>query len=119
MADYSKIDLGFLVLALCKAVQELSAENERLQLIVDGKTFVTQELASPWISVKEYKPEIGQKVFVYCVDAPGNTYMEVMTFDWDMHGGYCWYEQDGDFWGGEVTHWMPLPSPPQEAQEEP
>ena len=139
VTDYSKADLGFLVLALCKAVQELSAENERLQLVVDGKTFVTRELANPWVSVKERLPEDHVPIIVkvegtseslvgYYFKGNGwfygwnNAGSYFLTSDWMARGpNYGGHPiLGGDFQKKPfVTHWAPLPSPPQEAQEKP
>ena len=96
--------MPFRLLALCKAVQELSAENERLQLIVDGKTFVTQELSSPAELAKE-RDELRDALYK----------LTDYTYDYAIPGG------DGKLQAlrahASAVMAMLLPSPPQEAGE--
>ena len=71
-----------------------------------------------WISVKDRLPEVGEFVLVaHKVDygfGIGNTLVDTALFQPDgfSGGGY------GNFLDGpcstEVTHWMPLPEPPEE-----
>lgn len=68
-----------------------------------------------WISVEDEKPDIGQYVLVYHKD--GN--MQCAQYS---RSGY----DDRDLWGldyyyegqKEITHWMPLPEPPEEVRDE-
>jgi len=65
-------------------------------------------LCNPWISVEDELPRWGY-VIAFRPDAPkGN---EVATVQYNPHhlGFY------GNF---EVTHWMPLPKPPKEGNDE-
>jgi hypothetical protein len=61
--------------------------------------------ADRWISVKERLPENGQRVLVYYRNQIGETCD--ITETRYVAGGYI------GFWGGGVTHWMPLPEPPE------
>jgi len=60
-----------------------------------------------WISVKERLPEMDKVVLV------SNGILVYPSHRGISDEGYCWYN-----WGGisekeDVTHWMPLPEPPQ------
>lgn len=56
---------------------------------------------SEWISVKDKTPEYGAVVLVW--DDGGFAYIDTWV-------GHTW-KYGGDF---GVTHWMPLPEPPEE-----
>ena len=69
----------------------------------------SKQLASKWIPVTERLPEVGQRILVYC---------ESKTIE--MHITTCTY-MAGRFGSKQfsrhvrnVTHWMPLPEPPEE-----
>lgn len=61
-----------------------------------------------WISVKDRLPEKGTYVAVYYGKFTGNI-VDVMAWD-----GEAWYKtalrEDAEW----ITHWMPLPEPPEE-----
>jgi hypothetical protein len=58
---------------------------------------------STWISVKDRLPVDGQTVMVYYNEPFQGKYVSVWT-----------YEKSNRFWiDGTVTHWMPLPEPPE------
>jgi hypothetical protein len=68
-----------------------------------GHTFSIEYLAPRWISVEERLPEKHIGVIARCKDK----YIDMMTYDgrhWNWNGRH----QDS------VTHWMPLPEPPEE-----
>ena len=81
-----------------------------------------------WISVKERLPDIGQIVLTYCNDR-GAEYKVLRRAFSDLYKaaglGDGWYwesidymtEYPDEFGNGEVTHWMPLPDPPEVADE--
>ena len=60
-----------------------------------------------WISVKDRLPEPGEYILVYC---PTRKYAPVWL-GWYWEDFFYLFEQDDD----DVTHWMPMPKPPQEA----
>jgi hypothetical protein len=69
---------------------------------------------SEWISVKDRYPSLGSKVLVWFGDEV-QPYMDCWTYTGD--NGYfrlprkrCYYAQTHQC----VTHWMPLPAPPEE-----
>ena len=63
---------------------------------------------SEWISVKDRMPEEGVDVLVY-----GDIYLNRKGADIDFvdkeSGNFFYYDE------GEVTHWRPLPEPPESA----
>ena len=61
-----------------------------------------------WIPVEERLPEEKQRVIVRC-ERVGT------SVGWILWGG--WMTDIGPH-AGEVTHWMPLPSPPKEASHD-
>lgn len=82
---------------LSDRITELTLENERLRKIV----LATQQ----WISVKDRLPNFDQTVLAYS----GKEWGIGLAF---LHDDEKWYGDCGD-----VTHWMPLPAPP-EAEDE-
>ena len=59
-----------------------------------------------WVSVKNKKPELGERVLATDGAFVGEGYM-------DCYGVWC--RPNGMRWNmleSEVTHWMPLPAPP-------
>lgn len=80
----------------------------------DIPTLIKEAEKKRWISVKERLPEIGAPVLVYC---PGVHTVRIGTHHFvtsivDFHErGPIW---DARFCNREVTHWMPLPKPPEQ-----
>lgn len=64
---------------------------------------------SDWISVKDRMPEEGVEVLVY-----GDIYLNRKGADVDFvdreSGNFFYYDE------GEITHWRPLPEPPESAE---
>ena len=58
---------------------------------------------SKWIKCSERMPELGATVLVY-MDAPVHSSTDYAVAIYDKYG----------FSRSRVTHWMPLPEPPQE-----
>lgn len=64
-----------------------------------------------WISVKDRLPDRKEDVYLCCVDSlafPGTQYIRILKF----YGDGTWR------YGRNVTHWMPLPEPPKEEENE-
>ena len=62
-----------------------------------------------WIPVNERLPELYQPVLV-CVEMIGKGRMYGVDYRLD---NITW-AKSGEFWKLQVTHWMPLPEPPEE-----
>ena len=62
---------------------------------------------SEWISVKERLPDIETWVLVHCVNGKITSDLRIAPFGKFMISPVY----------GEVTHWMPLPEPPEEAEK--
>ena len=68
-----------------------------------------------WISVEERLPETDDFVIVAVLDERGDTPYQYTDFGWYLDAARCWIvnaEQRRD-----ITHWMPLPAPPEEETE--
>ncbi|WP_425293306.1 DUF551 domain-containing protein [Escherichia coli] len=98
-----------------KAVQWLQAcdgnrvqeyvKLERLQNALSGNSPVTPD---GWISCSERMPKGYADVLV-----TDGEHVEVKW--WDESGYWnSWTELNSDIFADEITHWMPLPEPPQE-----
>lgn len=63
-----------------------------------------------WISVKDRLPERADDYLVYFDDG----FITTTSYTADENG-----EMDWELWAGsgEPTHWMPLPEPPKEREE--
>lgn len=77
-----------------------------------------------WISCSERMPEMGERqCYVLAADFKNNYPPNIPNTqvgvygDWFNDGNPTWDDGDGeDLYLKEVTHWMPLPEPPQEAK---
>ena len=70
-----------------------------------------QETFDGWISVKDRLPEDETEVIIFVQHKIG----WYRVFGW--HDEYGWHSSAEEFGDGEsdfVTHWMPLPEPPEE-----
>ncbi|EZJ98341.1 hypothetical protein AB71_1043 [Escherichia coli 1-182-04_S1_C3] len=78
-----------------------------------------------WIPVSERMPEMGEKQrYVLAADFKNNYWPNIPNTqvgvygDWFDDGNPTWDDGDGeDLHLKEVTHWMPLPEPPQEVNQ--
>lgn len=66
-----------------------------------------QAKQSPWISVKDRLPEIGDPVLIRLKD--GTVRLAYLDTDNDI-ATYFWNYNYGTISGWDVTHWMPIPS---------
>lgn len=79
-----------------------------------------------WIPVSERMPEMGeQQCYVLAADFKNHYWPNIPNIqvgvygDWFDDGNPTWDDGDGeDLHLKEVTHWMVLPNPPQEAQDD-
>ena len=65
--------------------------------------------AAEWISVKDAKPDAGQKVTIY-IDALGGGLVDTATYRGGRFADTRW-----NFMPEQVTHWMPLPGEPEKS----
>ena len=78
-----------------------------------------------WISCSERMPEMGERqCYVLAADFKNNYPPNIPNTqvgvygDWFNDGKPTWDDGDGeDLYLKEVTHWMPLPEPPQEVNQ--
>lgn len=78
---------------------------------VEGGLVGIRTVESPiprWIPVKEKLPEDGKNVLVHVTNPAGWWNVDV---DWRTEGGWA-VNADSDW--HIVTHWMPMPEPPEE-----
>lgn len=88
---------------------------------VNGNSPVTQD---GWISCSDRMPEMGERqCYVLAADFKNNYPPNIPNTqvgvygDWFNDGNPTWDDGDGeDLYLKEVTHWMPLPEPPQEVK---
>ncbi|EHZ4701748.1 DUF550 domain-containing protein [Escherichia coli] len=93
----------------------------RLHIKEPGNSPVTPD---GWISCSELMPEMGERqCYVLAADFKNNYPPSIPNTqvgvygDWFNDGNPTWDDGDGeDLHLKEVTHWMPLPEPPQEAK---
>nr|DAE22754.1 MAG TPA: Protein of unknown function (DUF551) [Siphoviridae sp. ct2hZ16] len=67
---------------------------------------------SEWISVKDRLPEVRRIVLAY--DAQTND----INFAFRERGSGNFVDCNSDYYLNTITHWMPLPKPPKETNDE-
>ena len=121
-----------IALTVGKLRVELEAAKKRiaeLEAELVSQTYKLHELSgnSPvtpnsWISCSERMPEMGERqCYVLAADFKNNYPPNIPNTqvgvygDWFNDGNPTWDDGDGeDLYLKEVTHWMPIPEPPQE-----
>ena len=91
---------------MCRACDTADA----MDIICDTPAADVQP-APQWISVKERLPEIGRSVLIYYPKWDGDEIQVAKLEDDRMMFDIC---GEFDIGTGVVTHWMPLPEPPNE-----
>ena len=103
------------IAALQQEIEKLRAQNEQLR---EAAALVTKESAEllerRWIPVEERLPELDELVLVIASGKPKENItldnaVELATLYSD---GWC-LEMWPEWTGATVTHWMPLPEPPE------
>ena len=98
------IELLTAPILMTESVEESLADH----LIDNGVTI------QKWISVKERLPELHTKVL--CCGIKGGRFIaELGTWGHEKH--LCWDKKNGKGCP-TVTHWMPMPKPPKEENDE-
>ena len=102
---------------------ELHAEISKWPDSVMYKDWVQSAIATAptvptywqWVSVEDEWPDIGQYILVYHKDGVMQC-AQYLISGYDDRGLWVldhYYEEQG-----EITHWMPLPEPPEEVQDD-
>jgi hypothetical protein len=65
-----------------------------------------------WISVKDGLPKVDTKVIVWNTEYPDIEFMKMGYYDPSSGTKTGW--RCGEYMDLHVTHWMPLPQPPEE-----
>ena len=66
-----------------------------------------QGTVSGWVSVEDAVPKDGQEAVALCMDGT----KDVITYDAERG---AWWGCEGWWPTSYITHWMPLPEPPEE-----
>jgi hypothetical protein len=67
-----------------------------------------------WISTSERLPELHERVLCYLVNPGGHAFALVASLDdWPDKRVWLWADDYCTVESGLITHWMPLPEPPQ------
>ena len=106
------------ILALQKEIEGLRSQNEQLR---EAAALVAKESAEllerRWIPVEERLPENGVPVLINYIASDDGKYHPDGTAVWTDYGCF-WWEGSLEDCDTEVavpiTHWMPLPEPPEE-----
>ncbi|EFD2067328.1 DUF551 domain-containing protein [Escherichia coli] len=106
-----------------KSEQPQNAQQNIPENIPGGNSPVTPD---SWISCSERMPEMGERqCYVLAADFKNNYPPNIPNTqvgvygDWFNDGNPTWDDGDGeDLYLKEVTHWMPLPEPPQGVNDE-
>ncbi|EHV3066876.1 DUF551 domain-containing protein [Escherichia coli] len=112
-----------------EALELDTAKNGYILLVQDAEPNFDVNGNSPvipdgWISCSERMPEMGERqCYVLAADFKNNYPPNIPNTqvgvygDWFNDGNPTWDDGDGeDLYLKEVTHWMPLPEPPQEVK---
>ena len=107
-----------LIEAQAKEIEKLRGQNKQLR---EAAALVTKESAEllerRWIPVEERLPENGVPVLINYIASDDGKYHPDGTAVWTDYGCF-WWEGSLEDCDTEVavpiTHWMPLPEPPEE-----
>ena len=91
------------------AVSELMDSKIHEDVVRELRPWLAQR---QWIPVTERLPKPGQQVLAAIPPRVWNEENQALieTLDYEQEGFYSWKD---DEWQKRVTHWMPLPEPPE------
>ena len=95
---------------MCGGCPQLEKIIDRLAAYEDTGLMPEEVAAQRWIPVSEGLPEVGRSVIVY--NAPAKCASEAV---YKGEGKFLQFRWAARLQEQEVTHWMPLPMPPEEA----
>lgn len=107
-----------------KRIAELEAEPVSQTCKLNEPSCNSPVIPDGWISCSDRMPEMGERQYYVLAADFKNNYppsipnTQVGVYgDWFNDGNPTWDDGDGeDLYLKEVTHWMPLPEPPQEVK---
>lgn len=108
------------IAVLQKEIEKLRGQNEQLREAAELVAKESAELLERrWIPVEERLPENGVPVLINYIASDGGKYNPDGTAVWTDYGCF-WWEGSLEDCDTEVavpiTHWMPLPEPPEEVR---
>lgn len=108
------------IAVLQKEIEKLRGQNEQLREAAELVAKESAELLERrWIPVEERLPENGVPVLINYIASDGGKYHPDGTAVWTDYGCF-WWEGSLEDCDTEVavpiTHWMPLPEPPEEVR---
>ena len=74
-----------------------------------------QMARAAWVSVKDRLPEINGQFLCYSADYPFGAFISIQSYD--VKKGAFWWHGD-NVKAPFITHWMPLPEPPKEDEND-
>ena len=104
-------------LAGYQAAMNSPEKPDTCEHILDMKKMVDVNSSSGWISVKERLPEEDVAVLTYgqVLNNPPEVIGVRRRYNGDQEWKHTWESEDGFIYReDDVTHWMPLPKPPEE-----
>ena len=72
---------------------------------------VADMLRAPWISVKERLPKKRGAYLCYLGHCPFGPFIDIVNYS-KKEGAFWWF--DGELKATYITHWAPMPEPPEE-----
>jgi len=106
--------------ALLDEIERLKNENKQYQSIFDLQkaTIELLQVERRWIPVSERLPEYGEPslTIYHTKNATSQITIRCLVEDRDDELRVIWYDIENGLWVNEnnITHWMPLPEPPEE-----
>ena len=84
-----------------------------IPILMEQKSLAEKQATSNWISVEERLPKIYQTVLVYRENISAHGGYMTLEYIVPDFGKPTQWKNDLNTWKSKVTHWMPLPEPPE------